>query len=228
MSPSTRYSMSSRLTKKSLVSVPGFRVNTPCFEPRDIRAEHAQPAHQHRHLGSRERQQLRAVDEQRLGRYGEACLLVIAESIGHRFECGEGIHIGLRLRCIHAARREAHLHFESGLPSQPLRCLRIRRARSGRPAKPFGHPFATLGLLVERRLDSLERREHLCELRRLIHFPVLLRGEPDARAIRATALVGAAERGGRGPGRRDQLGRPTASTRGCFLRAAISLSPISL
>ena len=40
---------------------------------------------------------------------------------------------------------------------------------------------------------------------RLVDLPVLLRRQADARAVGAAALVGAAEGGGRGPGRRDQL-----------------------
>ena len=64
--------MSSRLTKKSLVSVPGRSVKTPCFDAADVGAEHAQAADQHRHLRRGQRQQLRLVDQQRLGRHGVA------------------------------------------------------------------------------------------------------------------------------------------------------------
>ena len=48
--------------------------------------------------------------------------------------------------------------------------------------------------------------EHLRELGGLVDFPILLRGEADAGAVGAAALVGAAERGGRGPGGRDEFG----------------------
>ena len=47
--------------------------------------------------------------------------------------------------------------------------------------------------------------EHLRQLRGLVDLPVLLRREANAGAVRAAALVGAAERGRRRPGGRDQL-----------------------
>ena len=59
--------------------------------------------------------------------------------------------------------------------------------------------------LLKSPLDAFERLQHLRELRRLIDLPVLLRRKANTRAIRAAALVGAAERGRRGPGRRHEL-----------------------
>ena len=53
---------------------------------------------------------------------------------------------------------------------------------------------------------ACERLEHLRQLRRLVDFPILLRRQANARPVRPTALVGAAERRRRRPGRRDQLG----------------------
>ena len=58
---------------------------------------------------------------------------------------------------------------------------------------------------VEVILNSLQCREHLRQLGRLIDLPVFLRREPDAGAIRATALVRATEGGCRGPGSGNQL-----------------------
>ncbi len=55
-------------------------------------------------------------------------------------------------------------------------------------------------------MDRFEFRKDLRQLDRLVDVPILLRREANARPVRATALVGAAERRGRGPGRRDQLG----------------------
>ena len=52
--------------------------------------------------------------------------------------------------------------------------------------------------------------KHLRQLSRLVDLPVLLRREADARAVRAAALVGAAERRRRRPGRRDQFGNREA------------------
>ena len=52
-------------------------------------------------------------------------------------------------------------------------------------------------------LDSLKDLQDFLQLGWLVDFPVLLRRKPDPRPVGATALVGAAERGGRGPGSRD-------------------------
>ena len=59
--------MSSRLTKKSLVSVSGRLVKTPCADLPGIRAQDAQAADQNRHLRRGQRQQLRPVHQQLLG-----------------------------------------------------------------------------------------------------------------------------------------------------------------
>jgi hypothetical protein len=75
----------------------------------------APAAHKHRHLGRRERQELRLVHQQRLGRYLELSLQVVAEAVGERLEHGEGLDVRLRLRGVHAARRERHLHGDAGL-----------------------------------------------------------------------------------------------------------------
>ena len=59
--------------------------------------------------------------------------------------------------------------------------------------------LAARGRAVEILLDAFERLQHLRELRGLIDLPILLRREPDARAIGAAAHVGAAEGRGRRP-----------------------------
>ena len=58
---------------------------------------------------------------------------------------------------------------------------------------------------VELLLDGFKLAEHDGELGRLVDFPVLLRGQTDARAIGAAALVGAAEGRGRRPGGGHQI-----------------------
>ena len=70
--------------------------------------------------------------------------------------------------------------------------------------------------------------EHLRELRRLVDLPVLLRREPDARAVRAAALVGAAERRRRRPSRRDELRDVTARGEDLALERATSCASISV
>ena len=64
--------MSSRLTKKSLVSVPGRVGEHAVLRAAGVRAEHAQAADQHRHLRRGQREQLRPVDEQLLGRHARS------------------------------------------------------------------------------------------------------------------------------------------------------------
>src|SRR3546814_13060316 len=61
--------------------------------------------------------------------------------------------------------------------------------------------LAVLLLPVELGLDSLEHAQHVLQLRGVVDLPVLLRGEADAGAVDATALVAAAE-GGRSEERR--------------------------
>ena len=64
---------------------------------------------------------------------------------------------------------------------------------------------ACLGF-VEPGLDCFKLRKHLGQFGGLVHFPVLLRSEADARAVGAAALVTAAEAVSRGPCCADQLG----------------------
>ena len=117
--------MSSRLTKKSFVSVPGLLGEDAMLRAAGVRAEHAQAADQHRHLRRRQPQQLRPVHQRLFGLH-ELHLLaadVVAEAVGARLERREGLDVGLLLRRVHAARREGHLHVDAGI----LRRLLDRR-----------------------------------------------------------------------------------------------------
>jgi hypothetical protein len=58
---------------------------------------------------------------------------------------------------------------------------------------------------VELGLDVLQDLQRFLQLLGLVDFPLLLRREANARAVRTAALVGAAERGRRRPGRRHEL-----------------------
>ena len=73
--------MSSRLTKKSFVSVSRRLGEDAVRGPSRVRAENAQAADENRHLGRRQRQQLRPIHEQLLGLTGAACR---ADSCGTR------------------------------------------------------------------------------------------------------------------------------------------------
>ena len=59
---------------------------------------------------------------------------------------------------------------------------------------------------VELRLDTFQGAEHLGEVVRVVHGPLVLRLESNASAVRATALVGSAECGSRRPGRLHEVG----------------------
>ena len=76
-----------------------------------------------------------------------------------------------------------------------------------RTIRSASETFFAAGLRgVEFFLDRLQLREHFGQFGGLIDFPIFLRSEPNARAIRAAAFVGAAEGRGRRPCGRDQLG----------------------
>ena len=55
-------------------------------------------------------------------------------------------------------------------------------------------------------LDRFQRLKDLRQFGRLVHFPILLRRQANARTVRSATLVAAAERSSRRPGSRDQLG----------------------
>ena len=107
--------MSSRFTKKSLVRASGRFVKTPCLGLSEVGNQDAHAAHKNCHLWGRQRQQLRPIDQQLLGRYREFGLEVVSEPISDRFEHGEGLHIGLLLRGVHASRREGNRHILAGI-----------------------------------------------------------------------------------------------------------------
>ena len=86
--------------------------------------------------------------------------------------------------------------------SQLPRPLRSRPERSGQQARPSSRRTGALNSFW----IAFERRKRLRQCGRLVHFPILLRRKADARPVRSTALVGAAERRRRRPRRRDQLG----------------------
>ena len=167
----------------------------------EVCVQRAHAAHQHRHLGRGERQQLRAVEQQFLGRDGVRALLVVAEAVRDRFEHGKGFHVGLCLRGVRAARCEGNIHGVAGIPGGYF------NAGATRQHDQVGHrDFLAAGLrAIERALDAFELAKHLGQLIRLVDLPVLLRREANARAVGAATLVGAAERGRRGPGGRDQF-----------------------
>ena len=115
--------MSSRLTKKSLVSVPDFLVKTPYLELPRIRAQHTQTTNQNRHFWCCQPQQLRLIDQCSSADSRSVAAAVGAESIRRRFERLEGLNVRVLLRRVHAPRNEGDFHIEPGV----LRGLLDRR-----------------------------------------------------------------------------------------------------
>ena len=189
--------MSSRLTKKSFVSLPGCLVNTPCLESPAFAPSTRRPPDEDGHLRRRQLQQLRPVHHRLLRRHELQLLAVgiVAEAVGTRFERREAVDVGLLLRRVHAARREGHLHVDAGI----LGGLFDRRAAAE------NDQVGKRNLLAELFLDRFELLQDRFELGGLVDLPILLRAQANARAVRAAALVGAAERRRRRPGRRDEL-----------------------
>ena len=193
--------MSSRLTKKSLVSASGRCVKTPCFDPSTLVLSTRMPPTSTVISGAVSVSSCARSMQQRLGRHLVAGLLEVAEAVGHRFEDGERLDIGLLLRRVHASGRERHRHRLAAV----LRGLLDAGATAQHDQIRERHFLAALLRAVERLLKALQRLQHLRQLRRLVDRPVLLRRQPDAGAVGAAALVGAAEGGRRRPRGRDQL-----------------------
>ena len=116
----------------------------------------------------------------------------VAEAVRGVFEHLEARHVGLLLRCVGASGPELDRHFLSGI----LRRLFDTGVAGENDEVGEGNP---LGSLVELRLDAFQSLQHLGEFGRLVHFPVLLRSEPYARAVGSAATVRPAVGGRRGP-----------------------------
>ena len=103
-------SMSSRLTKKSFVSVALALREDALLRAAGVRAEDAQAPDQHGHLRCRQPQELRLVDQRLFGLHELLALAhVVAEAVGARLERSEGLDVRLLLRGIRAARVEREL-----------------------------------------------------------------------------------------------------------------------
>ena len=188
-------------------------MKTPCLRLVGVCAEDAHAADEHRHFGRGQREQLRLIDEQRFGRDGVPALEVVAETVGDRFEHFERFDIGLLLRGVHAARREGNRDVVAGV----LRGL-LDAGATGQHDQVGERDLLAAGCgAVERALDAFESLEHLRELGRLVDGPIFLRREAKASAVRAAALVGTAERGGRCPGGGNQLGDRQTGRQDFFL-----------
>ena len=90
--------MSSRLTKKSVVSVPCRSVRMPAVEPLALAPMARRPPIEHRQLGSGQPEQVGAVQQQGLRRKLLALAQVVAEAVRPRLEHRERLDVGVLLR----------------------------------------------------------------------------------------------------------------------------------
>ncbi len=154
-----------------------------------VGVQNAHTADQHGHLGRGQRQQLRAIHQQLLRRPPVLAREVIAEAVCGRFEGGERVHVGLLLRRVRAPRREGNLDVVPGV---------LGRLLDGGASAENDHvgerDLLPAGLrAVELRLDLLQGLQDLRQFGRVVHGPILLRCEANARPVGAAALVRAAE-----------------------------------
>ena len=107
--------MSSRLTKKSLVSVPGRSVKTPCLAWPTLASEDPQAADQHGHLRGGQGRAGCARSTSACSGASDRRAEVVAEAVRSRLEDGERLDVGLLLRRVRAPRSERNRHVVPGL-----------------------------------------------------------------------------------------------------------------
>ena len=118
----------------------------------EVGIQDAHAANKNRHFRCGQGQQLRPVNQQFLGRYGIFGLQVVAETVRFRLEHGEGGHIGLLLRGVHASRREGNRHRVTGI----LRRL-LDACATAQNDQVSQRDLLAAGLCaVERALDALQ------------------------------------------------------------------------
>src|SRR6202000_597854 len=76
----------------------------------EVCVESAEAADEHGHFRRSELEQLRAIDEQFFGGAMLASAEIVAEAVGSGLEHGEGMRVGLILRCVGASGRERNFY----------------------------------------------------------------------------------------------------------------------
>ena len=107
--------MSSRLTKKSLVSASGFVVKTPCLEPPTLVPSMRMPPMRTVISGAVSVRSCALVDQHVLRADADLALDVVAEAVGDRLEHREGFDVRLVLPGVHSSGREGNLHLDAGV-----------------------------------------------------------------------------------------------------------------
>ena len=195
--------MSSRLTKKSLVSVPG--VVGEHAELATARSWRPAPAGRRRGRSSRAR-------SASAGSPGRPAGTRPAAGGPCRGSCGTRPRVGSSAANDSTSVCSCEASVRPGVNGH----LRRRGRRPWPPARPPRTPPSTIRsasetclppacALLNACLDALQRAQHRRQLVGVVDLPAVLRLEADARAVGAAALVAAAERRGRRPRGRDQL-----------------------
>src|ERR1700722_14404984 len=170
----------------------------------EVCIQNAQASDEYCHLGGRQGQQLRAIEQQFLGRQFLSAAEIVSEAIRCVLHYSEGVNVGLLLRSVRASRREGDLHrVPSFFRSFFDRCIAAENDQVRQ--RDFLTQVAVRLRAVERLLDRLQLGQNLAQFGGLIYFPILLWRKANASSVGSAALVGAAERRRRCPGSCDQL-----------------------
>ena len=194
--------MSSRLTKKSLVSVPSFLVKTPCLDPPALAPSTRRPPTSTVISGAVSRSNCARSTSASSGAMN--CAACCWCSCGSRRRAARAARSDSTSVCSCDASMRPGVN--GTFTSTPAAFAAFSTAaQPPRTIRSASETFLPLGRVVERLLDRFELLQHLRQLGRIVDLPILLRAQANARAIGAAALVGAAERRGRRPCGRDQL-----------------------
>ena len=159
----------------------------------EVGAQHAQTAQQHRQLRRAQRELLRFIQQQRFGRRPALHAAIVAETVSQRLQKIKGFDIGLVLTRIDAPRRKGHLH-------------RYARRRRGHFDADIArqHDDVRQRRFARSLLNLLQYRQHVAD-HAGVNRPLILRRQRQTCAVRAAALVAAAEGRSGCPGSGNQL-----------------------
>ncbi len=106
------------------------------FGPPEVCLQDTHAANENRHLRGGQRQEMRPIHQQLLGRSVVSVFEVVAEPVRGRFEHGKGVHVGLLLRRVRSPRREGNFQVVSGV----LRSRLDGRGSASKSAHRWGPP----------------------------------------------------------------------------------------
>jgi hypothetical protein len=158
------------------------------LRPAGIGIEHPHPRQQHGHFRHGEGQGIGLIDHHL--RRGQARLIAgeVAEGIGCRTQLFEALGVGVRIGCIDPARGEGH---GDGVARSLGRIF--HRNHPAEHDEIGDRDLLGARFAVEAGRHAFQRLHHLGDGCGIVHAPVLLRSEPDARAVGTAAHVGITE-----------------------------------